>query len=37
MPVVGTMGIDTVQGANRISKMRTRRFGDDFFIQGFFN
>ena len=37
MPVVGGMGIDSVQGARRIKNMRTRRFGDDLFIQGFFN
>ncbi len=35
MPVVGGMGVDTVQGALRLEKMQTRRYGDDFFIQGF--
>lgn len=37
MPVVDGLGIDTVQGAPRIRKMRTRRYGDDMFIQGFLN
>lgn len=37
MPVIGGLGVDTVQGAPRITKMRTRRFGDDLFIQGFLN
>ena len=37
MPVIGGLGVDTVQGTNRIKNMRIRRFGDDLFIQGCFN
>lgn len=36
VPVVGPMGIDTVQGARRLNAMRTRRFGDDLLIEGRF-
>ena len=36
-PVIGGLGVDTVPGAPRIKTMRTRRYGDDLFIQGFFN
>ncbi len=36
VPVVGAMGIDTVQGARRLKNMRTRRMGSDLFIEGFF-
>ncbi|MDH4321841.1 MAG: bifunctional diaminohydroxyphosphoribosylaminopyrimidine deaminase/5-amino-6-(5-phosphoribosylamino)uracil reductase RibD [Desulfobulbaceae bacterium] len=37
MPVVGGLGVDTVQDAPRLKTMRTRRYGGDLFIQGFFS
>jgi diaminohydroxyphosphoribosylaminopyrimidine deaminase/5-amino-6-(5-phosphoribosylamino)uracil reductase len=37
IPVVGDMGVDIVQNGKRFSSVKTRRFGDDIFIDGIFD